>query len=32
MPIPKKPQIENILDERIAKRTRRNIVYEYLVK
>jgi hypothetical protein len=32
MPIVEKPQIENILDQRIAKKTRRKFYYEYLVK
>jgi hypothetical protein len=32
MPIAEKPQIEKILDQRIAKKTRRKIYYEYLVK
>jgi hypothetical protein len=32
MPIAEKPQIEKILDQRIAKKTKRKIYYEYLVK
>jgi hypothetical protein len=32
IPIAENPQIENILDQRIAKRTRRKVYYEYLVK
>jgi hypothetical protein len=32
MPTTEKLQIENILDQRIAKRTRRKVYYEYLVK
>jgi hypothetical protein len=32
IPIAEKPQIEKILDQRIAKNTRRKIYYEYLVK
>jgi hypothetical protein len=31
-PITEKPQIENILDHRIAKKTMRKVYYEYLVK
>jgi hypothetical protein len=31
-PIAEKPQIEKILDQRIAKKTRRKVYYEYLVK
>jgi hypothetical protein len=32
MPIAKKPQMEKILDQRIAKNTRRKVYYEYMVK
>jgi hypothetical protein len=32
MPIAEKPRIEKILDQRIAKKTRRKVYYEYLVK
>jgi hypothetical protein len=32
MPIEKKPQIEKILDQRISRKTKRKIYYEYLVK
>jgi hypothetical protein len=32
IPIAEKLQIQNILDHRIAKKTRRNIYYDYLVK
>jgi hypothetical protein len=32
IPIAEKLQIENILEQRIAKRTRRKVYYEYLVK
>ena len=32
MPIAEKPQIEKILVQRIAKKTRRKIYYEYLFK
>ena len=32
MPIAEKSQIENILDQRITKKTKRKVHYEYLVK
>jgi hypothetical protein len=32
MPVAEKPQMENILDKRINKRTRRKNYFEYLVK
>jgi hypothetical protein len=32
MPIAEKPHIEKILDQRIAKKTKRKVYYEYLVK
>jgi hypothetical protein len=32
MPITEKPQIENILDQKIDKRTIRKMYYEYLIK
>jgi hypothetical protein len=32
MPIAKKPHIEKILDQRIAKKTKIKFYYEYLVK
>jgi hypothetical protein len=32
IPISEKPHIENILDQRIAKKTKRKVYYEYLVK
>jgi hypothetical protein len=31
MPIAENPQIKDILDERIAKKTKRKVYYEYLV-
>jgi endonuclease V-like protein UPF0215 family len=32
MPVAEKPQMENILDKRVSKKTRRKEYYEYLVK
>jgi hypothetical protein len=32
MPIAEKPHIENILDQRVSKKTKRKNDYEYLVK
>jgi hypothetical protein len=32
MPIEEKPQVGNILDQRISKRTTRKVYYEYLIK
>jgi len=32
IPIAEKPHIENILDQRIVKKTRRKVYYEYLIK
>jgi hypothetical protein len=32
MPIAEKPQMENIVDQRIGKKTRRKTYFEYLVK
>jgi hypothetical protein len=32
MPVAEKPQMENILDKRVSKRTRRREYFEYLVK
>jgi hypothetical protein len=32
MPVTEKLQIEKILEQRITKRTRRKVCYEYLVK
>jgi hypothetical protein len=32
MPLAKKLEIENILEQRIAKRMRRKVYYEYLAK
>jgi hypothetical protein len=32
MPIAEKPQMENIIDQRVSKKTRRKTYLEYLVK
>jgi hypothetical protein len=32
MPVAEKPQMENIIDQRMDKKTRRNTYFEYLVK
>ena len=32
MPIAEKPQMENIVDQRISKKTKRKTYFEYLVK
>jgi len=32
MPVVEKPQMENIIDQRIEKNTRRKTYFEYLVK